>query len=141
MEESLMKKNLLLSIPVALGVLVFAGYLISSEVSNCLYQPSITEPQPGNILFQIYHYTTDSQNCDPYCDHTCSTSDGTIQVSVWQTGNPDVCTHGPYNMSNDGSGTCYTHWSRQVSGIDISDDDYVKFTHINNVGCFVRVNL
>jgi len=132
-----MKKRTILALAIfAAAVVASAGYLISSEVTNCLYQPSITEVQPRNIRFQVYHYTTDD-SCAIYCAHDCSTDYGTIQVEVYDSNDERIA--GPYDMTNDRSDTCYTYWTCNVTD-DLTGASYARFSHKNRVDCYVTVD-
>jgi len=125
-----MQRRTILALAIfAAAMIAGAGYLISST-EECLFQPSVTEGPPGEILFKVRH-AKQNPLCVPDCDHDCSNNDGTIKVEVYQRGippAPDTRTHGPYPMSKTGEQDCYKEWTARVE-VDISDDDYVLFYH------------
>jgi len=117
-------------------MVAFSMILISGEETSCLYQPSLTELQPQNIRFQVYHYVNNNIECDPWCNHSCATSDGTITVEVFD--DTDTSIAGPYDMTMDDSDDCYTHWKRDVTD-DLTGADYAEFVHVSTLGCSVKI--
>jgi len=131
-------KYIISALLLVLSVATFCILAISDEVSNCLYQPSLMEVPPLSSSFQVYHYVDDDIFCDPYCDHGCSTSDGTIIVSLYDSS--DTLLYGPYDMTNDSSDDCWTHWKRDI-GDDLTGADYAIFEHVSVLGCYARIDI
>jgi len=126
----------------AAAVIGTAGYLISATES-CLFQPSITDIPPSNILLQVRH-AKQNDECIPDCDHGCGTTTGYIKAEVWKRG--ELEPEYRYNLEQDGSFTCYTNWSVEITD-DISNCNYVKFYHntedpaYSGTDCWCTINI